>query len=82
MRKIVLFLLIPLCGCVAGYNLHHLSAKGNGTFTYNGIPVTGNVQLDSWTCVGLDGGKCPSIIQFNGESINASDTRPETNTTK
>lgn len=70
-RLLSLLLLVPLCGCVAGYNLHHLTAKGNGTFTYNGIPVTGNVQLDSYTCLGIDGGKCPTVISFNGEAINA-----------
>lgn len=69
MKKYLLFLLIPLCGCIAGYNLHHLegTVTGNALSTPAG-PASGQVHINSWTCISFNGGKCPVS---NAEIVNA-----------
>lgn len=66
MKNLILFLLAFSVGGCAGYSYTHGHVAGNGTYIYNGLPVTGNATVDTYSCIG----HCPDIK--NLEVINAS----------
>lgn len=68
-NPIFILLLCALGGC-AGYSYVHGTIKGSGTYNYNGIPVYGNIEIDTRSCIG----SCPSIK--NMETINESAGSP------
>lgn len=71
--KILLICFCALLGGCAGYSYTHGHVNGVGVYTLNGVPVTGNVSVDTYSCIG----KCPAIP--NIEAVNATNKLPTNN---
>lgn len=76
MHKYLIVFLAGFLGGCAGYSYTHVHVNGNGTYIYNGLPVNGNVWIDTHSCIG----KCPAIK--NTEVINADYPGSTNNTAK
>ena len=70
---------IMACGC-ASYGLTHTKGHVNGVFTYNGVPVQGNVDIDNWTYLGMNKGPLVNIVEVENGTVN--NTGPAVNTAK
>lgn len=68
MKRIILIFLFPFFVGCASWSVKHIHVNGNGTYMYDGLPITGNATIDWWSCIGIS--PCP---YSNLEIINGTD---------
>ena len=74
MRKLLILpLLILFVGC-ASYGINHLHGKASGVYNYNGVPITGNFEIDHWGYIGFESVNMEQIINDTNTRSTANQT--------